>query len=154
MWPQTFSVIQATLGYDRRVTIRRRLRRQMRRRLRAQVRLRRRRLHPRRSSLSGLDDALVRRDDKWRGAFGGRALYFGVRRPARRSVSADGKKLRQAAALQMLFRLTDVYKSYGAQDVLRGTSLQINPGEHAGLVGRNGAGKTTIFRLVTGDETP
>jgi ATP-binding cassette subfamily F protein 3 len=54
----------------------------------------------------------------------------------------------------MLFRLSDVYKSYGAQDVLRGASLQINPGEHAGLVGRNGAGKTTIFRLVTGEETP
>src|ERR1041385_6202400 len=53
----------------------------------------------------------------------------------------------------MLFRLTDVYKSYGAQDVLRGASLQINPGEHVGLVGRNGAGKTTIFRLVTADET-
>jgi ATP-binding cassette subfamily F protein 3 len=54
----------------------------------------------------------------------------------------------------MLFRLSEVYKSYGAQDVLRGTSLQINPGEHVGLVGRNGAGKTTIFRLVTQDETP
>src|SRR5215212_2604457 len=54
----------------------------------------------------------------------------------------------------MLFRLTDVYKSYGAQDVLRGASLQVNPGEHVGLVGRNGAGKTTLFRLVTGEETP
>jgi ATP-binding cassette subfamily F protein 3 len=54
----------------------------------------------------------------------------------------------------MLFRLSDVYKSYGAQDVLRGTSLQINPGEHVGLVGRNGAGKTTIFRLVNLEETP
>jgi ATP-binding cassette subfamily F protein 3 len=53
----------------------------------------------------------------------------------------------------MLFRLSDVYKSYGAQEVLRGTSLQINPGEHVGLVGRNGAGKTTIFRLVTGEES-
>ena len=53
----------------------------------------------------------------------------------------------------MLFRLTDVYKSYGAQDVLRGASLQVNPGEHVGLVGRNGAGKTTLFRLVTGEET-
>lgn len=53
----------------------------------------------------------------------------------------------------MLFRLSDVYKSYSAQDVLRGASLQINPGEHVGLVGRNGAGKTTIFRLVTKEES-
>jgi ATP-binding cassette subfamily F protein 3 len=54
----------------------------------------------------------------------------------------------------MLFRLSDVHKSYGSQDVLRGASLQVNPGEHVGLVGRNGAGKTTIFRLIGGDETP
>src|SRR5437660_750173 len=54
----------------------------------------------------------------------------------------------------MLFRLSEVHKSYGAQDVLRGTSLQVNPGEHVGLVGRNGAGKTTIFRLVNQEETP
>src|SRR5262245_33942603 len=53
----------------------------------------------------------------------------------------------------MLFRLSEVYKSYGVQDVLRGTSLQVNPGEHVGLVGRNGAGKSTIFRLVRGEET-
>jgi len=54
----------------------------------------------------------------------------------------------------MLFRLSEVHKSYGAQDVLRGASLQINPGEHVGLVGRNGAGKTTLFRLISGEETP
>src|SRR5881398_2249416 len=54
----------------------------------------------------------------------------------------------------MLFRLSDVHKSVGAQDVLRGASFQINPGEHVGLVGRNGAGKTTIFRLVNEEETP
>ncbi|HEV7905696.1 MAG TPA: ABC-F family ATP-binding cassette domain-containing protein [Pyrinomonadaceae bacterium] len=54
----------------------------------------------------------------------------------------------------MLFRFSEVYKSYGAQDVLRGVSLQINPGEHVGLVGRNGAGKTTLFRLIGGEETP
>ncbi|HYY59104.1 MAG TPA: ABC-F family ATP-binding cassette domain-containing protein [Pyrinomonadaceae bacterium] len=54
----------------------------------------------------------------------------------------------------MLFRLTEVYKSYGAQDVLRGASFQINAGEHVGLVGRNGAGKTTIFRLISGEEKP
>lgn len=54
----------------------------------------------------------------------------------------------------MLFRLSDIYKSYATQDVLRGASLQVNPGEHVGLVGRNGAGKTTIFRMLSGEETP
>src|SRR5437763_5446624 len=53
----------------------------------------------------------------------------------------------------MLFRLEDVHKSYGAHEVLRGVTLQINPGERVGLVGRNGAGKTTIFRLLTGQES-
>lgn len=52
----------------------------------------------------------------------------------------------------MLFRLEEVHKSYGAQDVLRGATFQINPSERVGLVGRNGAGKTTIFRLLTGRE--
>lgn len=37
--------------------------------------------------------------------------------------------------------------------MLRGTTLQINPGEHVGLVGRNGAGKSTVFRLVRGEES-
>ncbi len=52
----------------------------------------------------------------------------------------------------MLFRLDDVYKSYAATEVLRGVTFQVNPHERVGLVGRNGAGKTTIFRLVTKQE--
>ncbi|QQS47831.1 MAG: ABC-F family ATP-binding cassette domain-containing protein [Acidobacteriota bacterium] len=47
-----------------------------------------------------------------------------------------------------------MHKSYGAQEVLRGVTFQLNPGEHVGLVGRNGAGKTTILRLIAGTETP
>ncbi len=54
----------------------------------------------------------------------------------------------------MLFRLAEVTKAYGAQEVLRGVTFQINPGEHVGLVGRNGAGKTTILRMIMGVETP
>jgi ATP-binding cassette, subfamily F, member 3 len=53
----------------------------------------------------------------------------------------------------MLFRLNEVTKSYGAQEVLCGAGFQLNPGEHVGLVGRNGAGKTTILRLISGAET-
>lgn len=54
----------------------------------------------------------------------------------------------------MLFRLSEVTKSYGGAEILRGTSFQINPGEKVGLVGRNGAGKTTVFKLITGTEAP
>jgi len=52
----------------------------------------------------------------------------------------------------MLFRLSEVKKSYGGTEILRGVSFQINPGEKVGLVGRNGAGKTTVFRIVTREE--
>lgn len=54
----------------------------------------------------------------------------------------------------MLFRLSEAKKSYGGTEILRGVSFQINPGEKVGLVGRNGAGKTTVFRLITGKEQP
>ncbi len=53
----------------------------------------------------------------------------------------------------MLFRLQDVYKSYGGREILKGTTFQVNPNEKVGLVGRNGAGKTTVFRLITGAES-
>lgn len=54
----------------------------------------------------------------------------------------------------MLFRVSDITKSYGGTEVLRGVTFQVNPGEKIGLVGRNGAGKTTVFRVLTGEESP
>lgn len=53
----------------------------------------------------------------------------------------------------MLFRLSDVWKSYGGTEILKGVSFQVNPNEKVGLVGRNGAGKTTVFRIITGQES-
>ncbi len=53
----------------------------------------------------------------------------------------------------MLFRLSEIYKSYAGNEILRGVSFQINPNEKVGLVGRNGAGKTTVFRVITGEES-
>ncbi|HEX5134282.1 MAG TPA: ABC-F family ATP-binding cassette domain-containing protein [Thermoanaerobaculia bacterium] len=54
----------------------------------------------------------------------------------------------------MLYRLDQVFKSYGPKEVLRGVTWQHNPGEKVGLVGRNGAGKTTLLRLILGREEP
>src|SRR5215470_15745455 len=54
----------------------------------------------------------------------------------------------------MLIRLEQVHKSYGSHQVLKDITFQVNPGEHVGLVGRNGAGKTTIFRMIARQEDP
>jgi ATP-binding cassette subfamily F protein uup len=53
-----------------------------------------------------------------------------------------------------LVNLETVGKSYGTTTVLDGVSLGIGEGERIGVVGRNGGGKTTLLRLVTGSETP
>lgn len=52
----------------------------------------------------------------------------------------------------MLFRLSNIEKSYAGHQILRDVSFQINPGDRAGLVGRNGAGKTTVFKVILGEE--
>jgi ATP-binding cassette, subfamily F, member 3 len=45
-------------------------------------------------------------------------------------------------------------KAYGAQILFEDASFTVNKGERVGLVGRNGHGKTTLFRLIVGAESP
>ncbi|MCX6269656.1 MAG: ABC transporter ATP-binding protein [Bacteroidetes bacterium] len=47
-----------------------------------------------------------------------------------------------------MIQLTNLTKVYGSQTVLDIPELTITPGESFGLVGNNGAGKTTMFRCV------
>ncbi len=51
-----------------------------------------------------------------------------------------------------MIHLTKISKQHGSQILFSNASLQILPGTRAGLVGANGTGKTTIFRLITGEE--
>jgi len=46
--------------------------------------------------------------------------------------------------------LKDLRKSFGRTEIIRGCSLQVNPGERVGVIGPNGAGKSTLFNLISG----
>jgi ATP-binding cassette subfamily F protein 3 len=50
--------------------------------------------------------------------------------------------------------LTQVGKSFGAERVFSGVSLQIEPQDRIGLVGPNGAGKSTLLNILSGREEP
>ena len=46
-------------------------------------------------------------------------------------------------------KIASVSKNYGQVEALQGISLDIHPGELFGLIGPDGAGKTTLFRILT-----
>ena len=41
-------------------------------------------------------------------------------------------------------------KSYGSVEAVRGVDLEVRPGEIFGLIGPDGAGKTSIFQILGG----
>ncbi len=53
-----------------------------------------------------------------------------------------------------MLQVTNIQKSYGKQLLFDGVSFTVNPRERVGLVGRNGHGKSTLFRMILGDEHP
>lgn len=48
--------------------------------------------------------------------------------------------------------LTNIGKSFGGNDVLKGIDLSIRPGEFISLVGMSGCGKSTLLRIIAGLE--
>ena len=50
-----------------------------------------------------------------------------------------------------LIRFEEVSLDIGDQKILTEADLSIEPGERVCLIGRNGAGKSTTFRLITGE---
>ncbi|HOT92612.1 MAG TPA: ABC-F family ATP-binding cassette domain-containing protein [Anaerolineae bacterium] len=53
-----------------------------------------------------------------------------------------------------MLQVSNITKYYGDAIILDGVTFTINAGERVGLIGPNGCGKTTLLRIITGQETP
>jgi ATP-binding cassette subfamily F protein uup len=53
-----------------------------------------------------------------------------------------------------LITLTNAHLAYGHVPLLDGASLALDAGERVGLIGRNGAGKSSLLKILAGMEKP
>ncbi len=53
-----------------------------------------------------------------------------------------------------MLTVSSLSKSYGPQTVLKNINFTLNNSQRLGLVGPNGCGKTTLLRIIIGDESP
>ena len=53
-----------------------------------------------------------------------------------------------------MLQLESVHKQFATKVLLDGATAHLRPGARVGLVGPNGVGKTTLFRMILGEESP
>ena len=53
-----------------------------------------------------------------------------------------------------LLSVSNVGISFGATELFKNITFTVAEGERWGIIGRNGAGKTSIFKVITGDLQP
>jgi ATP-binding cassette subfamily F protein 3 len=51
-----------------------------------------------------------------------------------------------------VLQVNNIHKAYGDEVILSGATFTLNHGDRAGLVGPNGCGKTTLLRIIMGEE--
>ena len=49
-----------------------------------------------------------------------------------------------------MLKSINLHKKFGKREVVRGVTIQVEPGKVVGLLGPNGAGKTTCFYMIVG----
>ncbi len=53
-----------------------------------------------------------------------------------------------------MIQINDLSKCFGEQQIFKNLNFTVGRGDKIGLVGRNGSGKSTIFRMIMGDFVP
>jgi ABC-type branched-subunit amino acid transport system ATPase component/ABC-type branched-subunit amino acid transport system permease subunit len=98
---------------------------------------------------SGSTDELLERDDILRAVFlQGASSALGT--------NGDGAAAldRVGPTTDVVLEVKDLRRAFGAVTAVDGVSFELHANEILGLIGHNGAGKTTIFDLISGFLTP
>jgi ABC-type sugar transport system ATPase subunit len=69
-------------------------------------------------------------------------------------LAAFHQKVSGMSLFPPVFEIQHLTKHYGGVKALTDAQFRLMPGEHAAIVGDNGAGKSTFVRLITGVEQP
>ena len=57
------------------------------------------------------------------------------------------------SAGQPIYSVKDLRRRFGDREILKGATFSLYPGDRVGVVGVNGAGKSTMMRILAGSDT-
>src|SRR5262247_3459925 len=67
---------------------------------------------------------------------------------------ADNRQGGSTRCLEAAIRLRNLWKRYGSIEAVRGINLEVREAEIFGLIGPDGAGKTSTFQILAGVMEP
>ena len=77
------------------------------------------------------------------------AAYLGAAKDGERAAPPTAERIAHARA-KLLLEAKDIRVGYGGSTVLNGVAMQVHEGEAVALLGRNGVGKSTMLRALSG----
>ena len=68
-----------------------------------------------------------------------------------KKIGSNPHRFRKGSLLLIALSVSDISLDFGGDEVLKNITFAINEGERVGVIGSNGAGKTSLLRIIAGE---